>query len=166
MTDQPTTTRPATGAPEVVEVAWDDPRAVALRGAMDQEMGRLYGDAPSPEVRRALAVDPADVLVTVIAVDAGEGVGHAALRRLGDGYEVKKVVVSETHRRRGISRALLAAVEDAARARGATRAVLQTGDRQPEAMALYEATGWRRIPVYPPYDVLANSRCYAKDLTA
>ncbi|MET0976290.1 MAG: GNAT family N-acetyltransferase [Leifsonia sp.] len=152
-------------------VDWSDQRAVALRAAMDEEMGARYASAwdgwdPEAAVRAqaALAVDPADIAATFLAVVDGQAVGHAALRRLGDEWELKRVVTLPGHRGHGISRALIAAVEAAAVAGGAERIILQTGDRQPDAVRLYEWLGYRPIPIYPPYDVLPMSRCYAREL--
>lgn len=81
----------------VRQVHWDDPRAVELGRSMSVEMhGRYAGRAADPEaVHRAIAVDPDDVAVTVIVVaDDGSAVGHAALRRLGDDWEVKRMMLT------------------------------------------------------------------------
>ncbi len=40
---------------------------------------------------------------------------------------------------------MLAAVEDSARASGRRRLILETGDRQPEAIGLYTSCGYERI---------------------
>lgn len=156
----------------IESVAWDDPRAVALRAAMDEEMGARYAsawndwDPAAAEVaQRALTLDPRDIRATFLAVVDGEAVGHAALRRLADEWELKRVVTLPSHRGHGISKSLIAEVEAAAVAEGATRLILQTGDRQPEAVRLYEWLGYTPIPIYPPYDVLPMSLCYARVLT-
>lgn len=148
-------------------VAYDDPRAAAMRAAMDAEMSVRYaGVAMTPEVAAALAVDPATIRHTVLAVDHdGTPIGHAALRDHQGEWEVKRVVVAAGQRGRGVGRAVMTEVERVARAAGASRVVLQTGDRQPEAEALYLALGWTRIPVYAPWDAaLPESRCFEKRL--
>ena len=48
-------------------------------------------------------------------------------------------------RRSGVARALLAALEGAARGLGYRVVRLDTGDRQPHAQAFYEAAGYRRV---------------------
>ncbi|WP_292872917.1 GNAT family N-acetyltransferase [Microbacterium sp.] len=157
----------------IVEVPWSDPRADDLRAAMDVEMSARYHDrldAFDEDARlaaqEALTVDPADVLVTVLALDGqGAPVGHAALRDLAGEFEVKRVYVAPAARGRGASRALMSALEDIAIARGARRLILQTGDRQPDAVALYEHIGYTRIPVFAPYLPIDFSICLAKDLT-
>lgn len=152
-------------------VEWADPRAVRMRAEMDAEMSVRYADlggttGMSETVRAALAVDPASVRHTVLALAAdGTPVGHLALRAIDGAWEVKRVVVAAAARGRGTGRALMTEAERLARAAGVTRMVLQTGDRQPDAEALYLALGWTRIPTYPPYDTaLPQSRCFAKDL--
>ena len=165
-------------------VDWLDPRAVALRAAMDAESGAVYVRtmARMPKSDREtfaaiLAVDPADVLATVIAYDteplqgapaASAPVGHAGLKRLtgdlADALEVKKVFVDPSRRGQGISRVLMAALEPIARDLGATRLVLQTGNLQTAAIALYEAIGYEPMPAFGGYEIFPPTLCYAKTL--
>lgn len=136
-----------------------DPRSLALRTEMDEETFGLYAEsfaAMDPAVRErvgaALATDQADLVEVVIASEDGVDVGHAALRALaGGGYEVKKVFVPVAARGRGVSRILMAAIEEVARERGESRIVLQTGPKQVEAIALYASLGYSDIPPFGPY---------------
>lgn len=152
---------------ELVAVDWSDERAVALRGEMDAWLHGRYQDAPplSAAARLALAVDPDDVVSTLLAVADGRAVGHGALRRLGDDLEVKRVVVTETARGRGLSYVLMTGLESRARELGATRLLLSTGNRQLEAVHVYEKIGYVETGPYPPYDVVPWTRCFAKDLS-
>ncbi|HEY8589510.1 MAG TPA: GNAT family N-acetyltransferase [Naasia sp.] len=156
-------------------VAWGDERAVALRRQLDVEMAERYGTGAGREPAdltakraRALAVRHSDVVLTLLAVaDDGTPAGHIALRRLGEEWEVKRLAVLADYRRRGIAAALLDAVEDEARRGGAPRLILQAGEQQPEALALYESRGWTPIPVYEPYvETMPRSRCFEKVLPA
>jgi GNAT superfamily N-acetyltransferase len=155
-----------------VSTNWNDPRAAALRAEMDVEIGARYagrdnGSYPSgPE-----AVEVPVVWLALAETPAGtfENAATATLRRLqvaGEPlrYEVKRVFVSAAHRRRGLAAAALARVEGSARDLGVDELLLQTGDRQPEAEALYVREGWHHVPPYPPYDHLVHSRCYGKTL--
>lgn len=156
----------------IERVDWHDERAVALRAAMDDEIGPRYAPvfAEFDEQTRAalaedFAVDPATIVDVVLVRDAaGEPVGHAALRALGGELEVKRVFVQRRARGQGASRVLMSALERLALARGASQLILQTGDRQPEAIALYERIGYRPIEVFPPYTRFPASRCFAKPL--
>lgn len=159
---------------ELVDITWDDERARLLRSEMDRELTARYTDPaapPEPDAMqerrtRALSVDAAQVVTTVVAIDAdGEPLGHAALRRLGDDWEIKRVIVRSTARGRGIGRAIMEHLETRARAEGATRVILQTGTMQPESIAMYENRGYRRVPVYEPYlETMPGSLCYEKPL--
>ncbi|BDZ46847.1 GNAT family N-acetyltransferase [Naasia aerilata] len=155
-------------------VVWNDPRAVALRRLMDADMVERYGDGREepPELTRkrarALSVRTDDIRATLLAVqDDGAAVGHIALRMLGDEWEVKRLIVLPVARRAGVARRLLNEVEEIARRGGGRRVILQAGDRQPEAVALYESSGYTRIPVYEPYvETMPWSLCFEKRLTS
>ena len=153
----------------VTEVSWFDPDAEGLRAAMAREVGPRYSDRVSTADRAATnAVDPTSVFLTVVvytaagATDTREAVGHAALRWNGDDLELKRMFVTVEHRGTGVSTALLSAVEDAARKAGRPRLILQTGDRQPDAVRLYEKSGYSRIPIFSPYEILPFSNCFEK----
>lgn len=157
-------------------VAYDDPRADTLRAEMDREVGPRYADrfedvdpVEAERSARTFAVDPASIVATVLVTDAaGDPVGHGALRDLAhDGIrdlEIKRVYVHPRARGVGASRALLDELERLARERGAARVILQTGDRQQDAVALYEKLSYTRIPIYEPYTAYAFSHCFEKHL--
>ena len=67
-------------------------------------------------------------------------------------------------RRSGVARTLLAAIESRARELGYDRLILETGEQQPEAIALYRATGYEAIEPYGTYKDSPFSRCFAKSL--
>lgn len=160
---------------QILPVTWSDPRAVALRELMDGEMSALYGSLLSSQEldemvsarREALEVDPRDVLATLLATDSdGTPLAHAALRNLRGEWEVKRLIVDNKARGMGIGRRIMSELETLARARGVKRLILQTGDRQPEAVALYERTGYDRIEIYEPYaTAFPFSVCFQKKLS-
>jgi GNAT superfamily N-acetyltransferase len=154
-------------------VGWDDARGARIRRAMEDEMdvryeGRHADDPDWPaKAAVAFALDPADVEAVVLLVPEGddrEAAAHGVIRRLDGELELKKVVVDPAHRGTGLARVLMAELERVARERGAPRLILQTGDRQPDAVRLYETAGWRQIDVYPPYLPVTNSICFEKPL--
>lgn len=86
----------------------------------------------------------------VIGVLDGVPVTGGAFRRFGvvDGLEtaeLKRIWTDRRHRRRGYGRLLLDDLEARIAALGYRRIYLTTGDRQPEAEALYAAAGYRRL---------------------
>gem|GEM_PF-533384 len=145
------------------ERAFDSPQSQALVAEVQQEYVRRYG---GPDETR---VDPAEFAAPdgtfLVALVGGETIGCAGLRRHGDGaVEVKRMFVRVEHRRRGHARRMLAALEEWARDRGATRVVLETGVAQPEAIALYESAGYLPTDGFGHYRDSPLSRSFAKDL--
>jgi GNAT superfamily N-acetyltransferase len=123
--------------------------AVDLVGAMVAEMRELYDglDLDAPDMPKA---GPAELGppggVYLVGYRSGIPVCGGGLKRLPDGAcEIKRMYVVPEARRSGIARALLAALEDEARALGYRIARLDTGSRQPHAQAFYEASGYRRV---------------------
>ena len=95
----------------------------------------------------------------------GEPVGCAGLRKRSDAdIEVKRMFIRQPFRGRGWSRTLLGLLEDEARALGFERIILETGMQQPEAMGLYESSGYEPIPGFGHYRDSPLNRCYAKAL--
>jgi GNAT superfamily N-acetyltransferase len=105
---------------------------------------------------------PADAgVVFLVARRAGGPVGCAALRRLGeDTAEVERLYVRPDHRGLGISRLLLAGVEDLARRRGFAVARLEAGDLR--TAGLYASSGYVRIAPFGRHP--ARSVCFEKSL--
>ena len=151
-------------------VEYTDPRAVALRKVMDAEMAERYQAADllemDPVIAKALHVDVASIASTVLVLDAdGTPIGHAALRLHDGDWEVKRVIIDRGQRQRGIGRAMLLELIRIASAGGAQRLILQTGNKQPESVALYTSLGFEPIPPYEPYrTAIPLSLCFAKSL--
>jgi GNAT superfamily N-acetyltransferase len=83
----------------------------------------------------------------VVGLLDGVPVTGGAFRRFdADTAELKRIWTDGRHRRRGLAGALLTVLETDIAARGYRRVYLTTGDRQPEAEALYLAAGYRRLP--------------------
>ncbi len=78
--------------------------------------------------------------------------------------EIKRMYVKPTARRAGVARAVLAELETRARMLGYTRLRLETGIRQPEAIALYESFGYTPIEPYGLYRDEPMSRCLERHL--
>ena len=130
-------------------------------------MLELYeGEADIGPAREAsMFVEPHGVFL-VMRDDDDRAVGCGGIARFDDTRgEVKRMYVAPEARGRGLGRRLLEELEGEARRLGYARVVLETGDRQQEAVGLYESTGYERIPCYPPYDSRELSICYEKRLT-
>jgi GNAT superfamily N-acetyltransferase len=81
----------------------------------------------------------------------------------GDG-ELKRMYVAPAARGRGYARALLTALEDTARTAGHPVLRLTTSENQPEAIALYESSGYVRVAPWGKYVNEPLTRCYGKVL--
>jgi putative acetyltransferase len=80
--------------------------------------------------------------------------------------ELKRVYVVPGFRRGGIGRRLVAELEGLALGSGFRLVRLETGTRQPEALALYEACGYARIAPYGRHVGDPMSVCFEKRLEA
>lgn len=78
--------------------------------------------------------------------------------------EIKRMYVSPECRGRGIATALLSQLEEWVRELSYTHCILETGERYPEAIALYQKNGYTRIPNYGQYAAVKSSRCFKKEL--
>lgn len=137
-------------AVEIRPLAPRDPRARRLIEALDRLQTSLY-----PAESNHL--DPIETLerdnVTFLAAFVGEEVvGCGAVKRMPSGYgEIKRMYVEPGLRGRGVGSALMDGLESSLVARGIGLARLETGVRQPEALALYERRGYARIPPFGDY---------------
>jgi putative acetyltransferase len=77
---------------------------------------------------------------------------------------VKRMYVAVEHRGKGIASIILAELEKWAAELGNTKCVLETGIKQPEAIALYKKSGYIIILSYGQYKNVANSVCFEKTL--
>lgn len=130
-------------------VPTDSGEGAALVAAMIAEMRELYDglDLEAPDMPRA---GPAELGppggVYLVGYRGEVAVCGGGIKRLPDGAcEIKRMYVIPSARRSGVARALLAALEDAARGMGYRIARLDTGARQPHAQAFYQASGYRRV---------------------
>lgn len=99
----------------------------------------------------------------VVAYLDGEAVGCGAFKEYSAAeVEVKRMYVRPAHRGQGVAAAVLTGLEQWARELGYTACVLETGKKQPEAIRLYEKSGYARTPNYGQYAGVENSVCMRK----
>ncbi|HEX6441326.1 MAG TPA: GNAT family N-acetyltransferase [Stellaceae bacterium] len=133
--------------------------ARALIAELDQLLGAVY-DA---EQRHGLSLDQVfqpNVRFFVAYMDgAPVGCGGVALF---DGFaEVKRMFTRQTARGRGVAKALLARLEQEARAAGKSLLRLETGTFQSEAIGLYEGCGFSACGPFGHYAALEPHRIAA-----
>ena len=101
----------------------------------------------------------------IVAYAAADAVGCGAFKPSGeDGVEIKRMFVRPAFRGQRIAEQILSALEAWASELGAVRCVLETGYQQPEALRLYQRSGYERIPNYGQYVGVENSVCMQKNL--
>ena len=99
----------------------------------------------------------------VVAYIDKEAVGCGAIRPFDDAsVEVKRMFVPTEHRGRGIAKDILKELESWAVELSFKRCILETGLKQPEAIALYTKSGYISIPNYGQYQGMYNSVCFEK----
>lgn len=131
-------------------VGQQDPLAAPLIDELAVEYAERYGgmrDRVHAWLRGYPAAEfepPAGGLL--IGLLDGRPVTGGAFRRFdADTAELKRIWTDSAHRRRGYAQALVNRLESDIRARGYSRVYLTTGDRQPEAEALYLSMGYTRL---------------------
>jgi GNAT superfamily N-acetyltransferase len=128
---------------------YDHPDAVALIAEVQQEYVVRYGEED------ATPVDPAEFapprgLFLVAYVD-GTPAACGGWRAHETDVELKRMYVSPAFRGRGLARAILASLEQTAVESGYLRVILETGMKQPEAIALYRSAGYEPVPRFGYY---------------
>jgi GNAT superfamily N-acetyltransferase len=147
---------------------------IEARPYHDPDVARMIEEVQGEYVARyggpdAAVVDPAEFApprgLFLIGLLDGVPVAIGGWRRRGDAEaEIKRMYVSSSARRRGLARRMLRELERTAAAAGITRVVLNTGLAQPEAIALYEQSGYTSVPGFGHYACHPNARFFGKVL--
>jgi GNAT superfamily N-acetyltransferase len=146
-------------------VPYDDPVAVDLVGRVQQEYVARYGGPDEAAVDPAEFVPPQGLFLVAEVSGVPAGCGAWRVYPPG-GVEIKRVYVVPEYRRRGVAQLVVAALESSAAEAGHTSVVLNTGDRQPEALALYSDLGYVPVPGYGRYACSPGAVFLGKDLVA
>jgi putative acetyltransferase len=101
----------------------------------------------------------------MVAYEGEKAAGCGAFKKMDEAtVEIKRMYVDESCRNKGIATQVLLALEDWAKELGYTRCILETGIRQPDAIALYQKNGYRVIDNYGQYAGVETSVCFEKIL--
>lgn len=162
---------PVVGLPVVSEIEirvrrFDAPESQALIRAALADLGARYGGSGDETPVDAAEFEPPAGTFLVAYLD-GEPVGCGGWRSHGDDgetAELKRMYTAPAARGRGVARAVLAAVEHSARDQGRKRIILECGDKQPEAIAMYTSAGYERIPNFGFYQDAPGCLSYGRPL--
>jgi GNAT superfamily N-acetyltransferase len=146
----------------------EDAALLAMVTAQQLELAGLEGDG---HISFPL-YEQIEYLVGVLDVERigdgnafGGAVACGALQALEPGLgEVKRMYVRPAYRGRGLSRTMLAAVEQLATQRGFHTLRLETGRVYDAALGLYTSSGYSEIPLYGQYVGHPLSICFEKRL--
>lgn len=132
-----------------------------LIACLDAELAQRYGAAQA-------AYQPHNIIQhaeAIVAIEGAEPAGCGCFRPYDENtVEIKRMYVKPEYRGKGVAHEVLARLETRAAEMGYQAAVLETGLGQPEAIRLYEKSGYLRIPGYGPYAQLPGSVCFRKSL--
>jgi GNAT superfamily N-acetyltransferase len=141
----------------------DGPAAQTLIAEVQQEYVVRYGGPDESPVEPAQFAPPHGRFV--IGYLDNRPVAMGGLRRVDDErLELKRMYVVPELRGRGLSRLMLAHLEQLARSLGAKQLVLETGSKQPEAVRLYETSGYERVDGFGHYACEPGAMSYGKSL--
>jgi GNAT superfamily N-acetyltransferase len=157
---------------QVERVGFGHPDAMRLVEEVQEEYVARYGGRDETPLDPVVFEPPLGSFF--IGYLDGDPVVSGAWRRRDDveafgtreTAEIKRMYVAARARGRGLARAMLAHLEGSAREAGAAVAILETGLAQPEAIALYESSGYLPVPAFGHYADAPLSRCYGKVLPA
>jgi putative acetyltransferase len=101
----------------------------------------------------------------IIAYANGQPIGCGCFREFDSNtVEIKRMFVKSDYRGLGISKLILIDLENWAKDLGFSKAILETGIKQPEAIGLYEKTGYLLVANYGQYKNIRTSVCFEKTL--
>ncbi|HET9045854.1 MAG TPA: GNAT family N-acetyltransferase [Casimicrobiaceae bacterium] len=128
----------------------DRPDVVQLVDELDAYQKPMYPPESHHGIDLAALSQP-NVVFAVVRDDDDRPIGCGAVVVEHDFGELKRMYLRPANRGRGLAAALLAFLEGHAAARGCTRLMLETGVRQPEALAFYRREGFAFRPPFADY---------------
>jgi len=139
-----------------------DPHFQLLVADLDKDLWARY-----PTIQQNFTpfnrIDESARVVVAYADDTPVGCGcFRAMDK--ETLEIKRMYVKPESRGMGIAKSILSELEEWGKDEGFIQANLETGNNQPEALAVYGGAHYKQIPNYPPYTHIAESICMAKKL--
>jgi GNAT superfamily N-acetyltransferase len=133
----------------IEKVAYDHPDAMKLIAEVQQEYVVRYGGEDQTPIDPAEFAPPLGMFL--VAYVDGVPAACGGWRAHETDVELKRMYVSPAFRGRGLARSVLAELERTAAEAGFGRVILETGQRQPEAISLYISAGYEPVPKFGYY---------------
>lgn len=145
-----------------VRTSSTDQDFIALVKLLDQELAIVDGDDHAFYHQ----FNSIDLLKhTIVLYENNIPVGCGAIKKFDDtSAEVKRMYTLNKTRGKGVATKVLLELEKWAKELNYKYTILETGKRQPDAIALYQKNGYEIIPNYGQYVGIENSVCFRKEL--
>lgn len=141
----------------------NDEDFIALVRRLDQELSIIDGDQHS-YYSQFNRIEGLNNVIVAYLDDKPSGCG--AIKPAGDKtMEVKRMFVAKEARNKGMGSLILKGLEQWAAELGCTKCILETGKRQPDAIALYTKNGYSLTANWGQYVNIENSVCFSKELS-
>ncbi|MCX7772209.1 MAG: GNAT family N-acetyltransferase [Clostridia bacterium] len=140
----------------------EDPDYHMLASRLDRDLHERYGEMQKAyDVHNVLKHIPDVIVLYRNGIPSACGAFKAFDAH---SVELKRIFVSEDCRGKGFAQLVIKELEELARKKGYTRAILETGFGQPEAIYLYRKMGYQAIENFEPYVGNKDSLCMGKAL--
>lgn len=147
---------------KVLRTNSDNPDFISLVKLLDAELAERDGD-DHPFYAQFNKID--NIKFAVVAYENENPVSCGAIKEYSpDTMEVKRMYTLPESRGKGIATKVLIELETWARQLGYKKCILETGKKQPEAIALYKKNGYKLIPNFGQYAGVENSVCFEKEM--
>ena len=146
----------------VIKTNSDNSDFIELVKLLDAELAERDG-ADHPFYAQFNKIDK--IKYVVVAYENDKPVSCGAIKEYTpDTMEVKRMYTLPESRGKGIATKVLMELEKWAKELGYVKCILETGKKQPEAIALYKKNGYKLIPNYGQYAEVENSVCFEKEM--
>ena len=145
---------------QLIRTDSENPDFVALVLQLDADLAKRDGKDHSfyAQFNKIAAIKH-----VIVAYENKKPIGCGAIKELSpDSMEVKRMFTLPESRAKGIATKILTELETWAKELSYSKCMLETGKRQPEAIALYQKNGYRIVPNYGQYIGIENSVCFEK----
>ena len=147
---------------KIIRTDADNPDFIELVKELDTELALLDGREHA-FYTQFNKID--QIKFAVVAYENEQPVGCGAIKEYApDTMEIKRMYTSPACRGKGIATKVLTELERWAAERAFKKCLLETGKKQPEAIALYKKNGYHLVPNYGQYAGMENSVCFEKEV--